>query len=45
MALLDTNGVYGAPRFFTAAKRAEFAYGGTTLQARTVGRALAAEPV
>ena len=34
-----------AHRFFTAAKRAEFAYGGTTLQARTVGRALAAEPV
>ncbi|GAA1923924.1 acyl-CoA dehydrogenase family protein [Nocardioides marmoribigeumensis] len=34
-----------AHRFFTAAKRAELAYGGTTLQARTVGRALAAEPV
>ena len=33
-----------AHRYFTAAKRAEFAYGGTTLQARTVGRALAAEP-
>lgn len=33
-----------AHRYFTAAKRAEFAYGGTTQQARTVGRALAAEP-
>jgi alkylation response protein AidB-like acyl-CoA dehydrogenase len=34
-----------AHRYFSAAKRAEFAYGGATLQARTVGRALAAEPV
>ena len=34
-----------AHRYFTAAKRAEFAYGGTTVQARAVGRALAAEPV
>lgn len=33
-----------AHRYFTAAKRAEFAYGGTTLQSRAVGRLLAAEP-
>lgn len=33
-----------AHRYFTAAKRWEFAYGGTTQQALTIGRALAAEP-
>ncbi len=33
-----------AHRYFTAAKRAEFALGGATLQARAVGRLLAAEP-
>ncbi len=33
-----------AHRFFTTAKRFEFAYGGTTEQALAVGRALAAEP-
>ncbi len=34
-----------AHRYFTAAKRAEFSLGGTTTQARAVGRALALEPV
>ncbi|GAB2861679.1 acyl-CoA dehydrogenase family protein [Nocardioides pacificus] len=34
-----------AHRYFTAAKRFEFAFGGTTEQALTIGRALAAEPV
>ncbi len=34
-----------AHRFFTAAKRVELTLGGATEQARTVGRALAAEPV
>jgi acyl-CoA dehydrogenase len=33
-----------AHRYFTAAKRWEFALGGTTQQARTIGRVLAAEP-
>lgn len=33
-----------AHRFFTAAKRWEFALGGTTTQALAIGRALAAEP-
>jgi alkylation response protein AidB-like acyl-CoA dehydrogenase len=33
-----------AHRYFTAAKRWEFALGGTTQQARVIGRALAAEP-
>lgn len=33
-----------AHRFFTTAKRFEFAYGGTTEQARDIGRALAAQP-
>jgi alkylation response protein AidB-like acyl-CoA dehydrogenase len=33
-----------AHRYFTAAKRWEFAYGGTTQQALVIGRALAAEP-
>ena len=33
-----------AHRFFTTAKRFEFAYGGTTEQALRIGRALAAEP-
>lgn len=33
-----------AHRYFTAAKRFEFAFGGTTEQALKVGRALAAEP-
>jgi 3-oxocholest-4-en-26-oyl-CoA dehydrogenase beta subunit len=33
-----------AHRFFTAAKRFEFAYGGATEQALRIGRALAAEP-
>ncbi len=34
-----------AHRFFTAAKRAEFELGAATVQARTVGKALAVEPV
>lgn len=34
-----------AHRYFTGAKRLEFLLGGVTLQARSVGRALAAEPV
>jgi alkylation response protein AidB-like acyl-CoA dehydrogenase len=33
-----------AHRYFTAAKRWEFAHGGTTQQALVIGRALAAEP-
>ena len=33
-----------AHRYFTTAKRFEFAYGGTTEQALAIGRALAAEP-
>ena len=33
-----------AHRFFTTAKRFEFAYGGTTEQALAIGRALAAQP-
>ncbi|HEX5860678.1 MAG TPA: acyl-CoA dehydrogenase family protein [Nocardioides sp.] len=33
-----------AHRYFTAAKRFEFAYGGTTEQALRIGRVLAAEP-
>jgi 3-oxocholest-4-en-26-oyl-CoA dehydrogenase beta subunit len=33
-----------AHRYFTTAKRFEFAYGGTTEQALNIGRALAAEP-
>ena len=33
-----------AHRYFTAAKRAEFAFGAATVQARVVGRALAVEP-
>jgi alkylation response protein AidB-like acyl-CoA dehydrogenase len=33
-----------AHRYFTTAKRFEFAYGGTTEQALRIGRALAAEP-
>ncbi len=33
-----------AHRYFTAAKRTELTLGGATLQARSVGRALAAEP-
>jgi 3-oxocholest-4-en-26-oyl-CoA dehydrogenase beta subunit len=33
-----------AHRYFTAAKRAEFALGAATVQARSVGRALAVEP-
>ena len=40
---IDLDGV--AHRYFTAAKRFEFAYGGTTEQALLVGRVLAAEPV
>ncbi len=40
---IDLDGA--AHRYFTAAKRLELALGGTTLQARAVGRALAAEPV
>ena len=34
-----------AHRYFTTAKRFEFAFGGTTEQALAIGRALAAEPV
>ena len=34
-----------AHRYFTAAKKAEFALGGSTVQAISVGRILAAEPV
>ena len=33
-----------AHRYFTSAKRFEFAFGGATEQALTIGRALAAEP-
>jgi alkylation response protein AidB-like acyl-CoA dehydrogenase len=40
---IDLDGA--AHRYFTAAKRLELALGGTTLQARVVGRALATEPV
>ena len=40
---IDLDGA--AHRYFTAAKRLELALGGTTLQARAVGRVLAAEPV
>ncbi len=40
---IDLDGA--AHRYFTAAKRAEFFLGGTTTQARAVGRALALEPV
>jgi len=40
---IDLDG--DAHRYFTAAKRAELTLGGTTLQARQVGKALAAEPV
>ena len=40
---IDLDGA--AHRYFTAAKRAEMTLGGTTLQARIVGQALAAEPV
>lgn len=40
---IDLDGA--AHRYFTAAKRAEFAYGGGTRQARDIGRVLAAEPV
>jgi alkylation response protein AidB-like acyl-CoA dehydrogenase len=40
---IDLDGA--AHRYFTAAKRAEITLGGTTLQARQVGLALAAEPV
>lgn len=40
---IDLDGA--AHRYFTTAKRLEMALGGTTLQARAVGRALAAEPV
>ncbi len=40
---IDLDGA--AHRYFTAAKRLELMLGGTTLQARAVGRALAAEPV
>jgi alkylation response protein AidB-like acyl-CoA dehydrogenase len=40
---IDLEGA--AHRYFTAAKRIELALGGTTLQAREVGRVLAAEPV
>jgi alkylation response protein AidB-like acyl-CoA dehydrogenase len=40
---IDLDGV--AHRYFTAAKRFEFAYGGTTEQALLVGRVLADEPV
>ena len=39
---IDLDGA--AHRYFTAAKRLELALGGTTVQARAVGRALAAEP-
>lgn len=34
-----------AHRYFTAAKRHEFTYGGSTEQALLIGRTLAAEPV
>ena len=34
-----------AHRYFTAAKRAEFALGGSTVQALALGKVLAAEPV
>ena len=40
---IDLDGA--AHRYFTAAKRDELTLGGTTLQARAVGQALAAEPV
>ena len=40
---IDLDG--SAHRYFTAAKRTETALGGTTLQARQIGRLLAAEPV
>lgn len=40
---IDLDGT--AHRYFTAAKRAEFALGGTTVQALAVGRILATEPV
>jgi len=40
---IDLDGV--VHRYFTAAKRFEFAYGGTTEQALLIGRVLAAEPV
>lgn len=40
---IDLDG--SAHRYFTAAKRTEMALGGTTLQAREIGRLLAAEPV
>jgi 3-oxocholest-4-en-26-oyl-CoA dehydrogenase beta subunit len=40
---IDLDGV--AHRYFTAAKRFEFAYGGTTEQALLIGRVLADEPV
>ena len=40
---IDLDGA--AHRYFTAAKRLELMLGGTTRQALTVGRALAAEPV
>ena len=40
---IDLDGA--AHRYFTAAKRTEITLGGTTLQARQVGQALAAEPV
>jgi alkylation response protein AidB-like acyl-CoA dehydrogenase len=40
---IDLDGA--AHRYFTAAKRLEMALGGTTLQARALGRVLAAEPV
>ncbi len=40
---IDLDGA--AHRYFTAAKRLEITLGGTTLQARQVGQALAAEPV
>ena len=39
---IDLDGA--AHRYFTAAKRLEIALGGTTLQARSVGRILATEP-
>ena len=39
---LDLDGE--AHRYYTAAKRWEFAHGGTTRQALAIGRALAAEP-
>lgn len=40
---IDLDGA--AHRYFTSAKRLELALGGTTLQARAVGRVLASEPV